>query len=163
MLEGASARELQVVQSSATQIPFPDNCFDLVYSFKVLAHIPDLKGALCEMVRVLKPGGQMALEFYNRRSLRYLIRRLRPAGKVAPDTDESQVFTRFDHLAELKAQMPADLLVTGTAGLRVVTLLPQVFRVPGVGRLWEGLENLLSASPLKAYGGFLVVLARKRE
>ena len=163
MLEYARARQLNVIQSSATAIPFPDNYFDLIYSFKVLAHVPDISLALMEMTRVLKPGGRLALEFYNKRSLRYLIRRVRPSLEVGVDTDESQIFTRFDDLADLKAQLPPNLSFTGTAGLRVATLLPQVFKVPGVGRMWAGFENLLSTSPLRVFGGFLVVLAQKQS
>jgi len=163
MLSHAKERELNVIQSSATAIPFPDNHFDLVYSFKVLAHVPDIELALREMARVLKPGGRLALEFYNRRSLRYLIRRIRPALEVGEDTDESQMFTRFDDLSELKAKLPENLNFTGTAGLRVATVLPQVFKLPALGQVWAGFEQLLSASPLKAFGGFLVVLAQKQS
>ena len=46
-------------------LPFADNSFDLVCSFKVLAHVPDIGRALAEIARVTRPGGQMVLEFYN--------------------------------------------------------------------------------------------------
>lgn len=41
----------------ATRLTFPDEMFDIVTSFQVLEHIPDLQSALFETVRVLKRGG----------------------------------------------------------------------------------------------------------
>ena len=40
MLEVAKRRGLDVVEGSARALPFQDNSFDVVYSFKVLAHGP---------------------------------------------------------------------------------------------------------------------------
>ena len=50
----------QLVQASATDLPFPAEYFDLVTSFDVLVQIPGEKmdeQAIAEMHRVLKPGG----------------------------------------------------------------------------------------------------------
>jgi ubiquinone/menaquinone biosynthesis C-methylase UbiE len=51
----------RLVQASATDVPFPDDTFDLVTSFDVIVQIPDAAGggdaALHELARVLKPGG----------------------------------------------------------------------------------------------------------
>jgi len=63
-----------VVQGSVTDIPFPDARFDVVYSFKVLAHVERIREALAEMARVLRPGGYLLAEFYNPLSLRGLIK-----------------------------------------------------------------------------------------
>lgn len=38
-------------------IPFPDNCFDVVIANYMLYHVPDLPKALSEVKRVLKSGG----------------------------------------------------------------------------------------------------------
>ena len=162
MLQLARKRNLSVLQGSATDLPFEDNCFDLVYSFKVLAHVPDLPKALEEMARVTRPGGKLVLEFYNRDSLRYLIRRLRPAGTIGPNTTEEDVYTRFHQLHELRAMLPACLQIEEVHGLRLATVVPQVFKLPLVGRLWASLEDLLARSPLKRYGGFLILVAGKR-
>jgi len=72
MLAGAKKRGNRVAQGSVTALPFPDASFDVAYSFKVLAHVVDIRGALAEMVRVVKPGGMVLAEFYNRNSIRGL-------------------------------------------------------------------------------------------
>src|ERR687884_593728 len=57
MLRPAHARGLQVVQGSLTAVPLPDASFDLVYSMKVLAHVPPIREALAELGRLTRPGG----------------------------------------------------------------------------------------------------------
>lgn len=163
MLGTCINRKLNVVEASATDIPFASNRFDLVYSFKVLAHVEAIDTALEEMARVTRPGGHLVLEFYNRSSLRYLVRRLRPAGNVGKDTNESHVFTRFDTISELKSILPESLELVDTSGLRVATMLPQVFKLPGVGRAWEGLENILARGPMHRFGGFIYLICKKRK
>src|SRR5262245_30439022 len=48
MLGAARARGLRVVQGSLTNVPLPSASVDLVYSMKVLAHIPPIEAALIE-------------------------------------------------------------------------------------------------------------------
>ena len=42
-----------------TGLPFPDNFFDMVICSEVLEHIPDQHSAIKEMIRVLRPGGDL--------------------------------------------------------------------------------------------------------
>lgn len=39
------------------EIPYPDNSFDVVISYDVLEHVEDPRIAMCEIRRVLRPGG----------------------------------------------------------------------------------------------------------
>jgi 2-polyprenyl-3-methyl-5-hydroxy-6-metoxy-1,4-benzoquinol methylase len=43
------------------KLPFKDNSFDICFCGWVLHHFPDIDAAVAELVRVLKPGGKMAL------------------------------------------------------------------------------------------------------
>ncbi|MEM1403845.1 MAG: methyltransferase domain-containing protein [Pseudomonadota bacterium] len=47
-----------VLAGNALELPFPDDAFDAVICSEVLEHIPDYRGALAEIFRVLKPGGR---------------------------------------------------------------------------------------------------------
>ena len=50
-----------MVNGDALTLPFPDESFDRVIAAEVLEHIPDDERALGELVRVLRPGGRMAV------------------------------------------------------------------------------------------------------
>ena len=49
-------------------LPFADESFDVAYSNGVLHHTPDTAGAVREIHRVLRPGGQARVMLYHRRS-----------------------------------------------------------------------------------------------
>ncbi len=50
-----------VVQASALNLPFKNNCFFLVMMFETIEHLPDPEQALIEVIRVLKPDGLLAI------------------------------------------------------------------------------------------------------
>ncbi|HTM18862.1 MAG TPA: class I SAM-dependent methyltransferase [Kofleriaceae bacterium] len=163
MLAGARDRGLQVVQASATALPWADASFDVVYSFKVLAHVADIATAMAEMARVTRPGGYVLAEFYNARSLRRLVKALKPASAVSATTDDEAVFTRYDSADDIRGYLPPELAWETSRGIRIVTPVAQVHRVPVLGGLVRRAEELLADAPLaRGLGGFLVVVARKR-
>ena len=51
------AKSFSLSTASALNLPFADNTFDKIICSEVLEHIPDYRGALREIERVLKPGG----------------------------------------------------------------------------------------------------------
>jgi ubiquinone/menaquinone biosynthesis C-methylase UbiE len=162
MLARARRRGLSVVQGSVTDIPFPAARFDVVYSFKVLAHVERIREALAEMARVLRPGGYLLAEFYNPLSLRGLIKRLKPPTAISESTHDHAVFTRYDGLAEVKSYLPPGCHVVTMRGVRVVTPAAALYNLPGVGRLLGGVERRLADAPLfRRLGGFLIVVAQK--
>lgn len=57
---------VQYVLGTYMALPFPDHSFDRVYTVETLCHATDLKKALQEFHRVLKPGGKIVcLEYLN--------------------------------------------------------------------------------------------------
>ncbi len=53
--------EADVKEGDALNLPFPDEDFDRIVASEVLEHIPDDDGAIAELVRVLRPGGTIAV------------------------------------------------------------------------------------------------------
>lgn len=49
------------IVGSATELPFPDDSFDAVWTIDVLEHVPHPEKALSEIRRVLRPGGYLFL------------------------------------------------------------------------------------------------------
>jgi SAM-dependent methyltransferase len=49
------------VQADALHLPFTDGTFDRIIAAEVLEHIPDDQTAIAELVRVLQPGGRIAV------------------------------------------------------------------------------------------------------
>ena len=165
MLTPARARGLTVVQGSLTDVPLPSASFDLVYSMKVLAHVPPIERAVAELSRLVRPGGHLLLEFYNPLSLRFLAKWLGGPGRIAEDgTDESHVYTRFDKLARARSYLPPDLELVAVRGVRIVTPSSHVFTWPPLGKLFAWAERAACDAPLlRNLGGFLILVARKSD
>jgi SAM-dependent methyltransferase len=163
MLAPARARGLRVVQGSLTDVPLPSASFDLVYSMKVLAHVPPIGRAVAELARLCRPGGHLLLEFYNPFSLRYLAKLVGGPGRIAEATTEKDVFTRFDTLERATSYLPPDLELVTVRGVRVVTPSSHVFALAPLARLFSWAERLACDAPLlRNLGGFLILVARKR-
>lgn len=59
-------------RADAESLPFPDNFFDVVYSWGVIHHSTHPERVVKEILRVLKPGGMFIGMMYGRRSLKVL-------------------------------------------------------------------------------------------
>lgn len=49
------------VQGDGTRLPYPDETFDKIIASEVLEHVPDDQAAYDEFMRILKPGGTIAV------------------------------------------------------------------------------------------------------
>ncbi len=161
MLRKARERCQRVIQADLASLPFKDEAFDGLFSFKVLAHIPYLKEAMEEFKRVVKPGGILILEFYNPASIRGLKKTFQIKHKVASDADETEVYTAFHTLGRIKKILPRGLELEAVRGIMIFTPLAIVHRLPLIGPLFRFLERKCCDGILKRFGGFLDVVVRK--
>ncbi len=163
MLAKAAERGLDVAQASATALPIATASVDVAYSFKVLAHIPDIEGAMREMARIVRPGGWVLAEFYNARSLRRLVKALKPPTAVSEQTNDEHVYTRYDDAAAIKSYLPPELEWVTSRGIRVLTPIAKVHELPIVGPALRWAEHRLADLPIaRDVGGFLVACCRRR-
>lgn len=163
MLAKAAQRGLRVAQASATELPVATASVDVAYSFKVLAHIPDIAGAMREMARITRPGGWVLAEFYNARSLRRLVKWAKPPTSVSAQTNDEAVFTRYDDAAAIKSYLPPELEWVTSRGIRVITPVAKVLELPVVGPVVRWAEHRLADLPgARDLGGFLVACCRRR-
>lgn len=156
--------------ADAEQLPFPDNSYDVVYSYGVMHHSPNTPQCVHEAWRVLKPGGQARIMIYHHLSvtgamlwLRYGIMGLKSLRKTMFDHLESpgtKSYTRAEarqlmsEFRDLKLRVefsPGDLLLHQPSakfqsrfyGL-VGKMFPR-FLIRRFGRRW-GLFLLITAS-----------------
>lgn len=78
---------LELVQGAGEQLPFPDESFEQVICTETLEHVPDDRAVLPELLRVLRPGGVLAISVPDEYSERLLWRfspryRNHPGGHV---------------------------------------------------------------------------------
>ncbi len=162
MLSLARERGLTVTQAAVDALPFADETFDTVVSFKVLAHVPPIRETLVELTRVTRPGGHLLLEFYNRYSLRGLIKQLKKPTTIGATYNDEDVFTRLDTPAEMRSYLPPNVELLGVRGVRVLTPLALAHRVPVVKTLLSHGERWAADAPaVRWLGGFLVLILRK--
>jgi ubiquinone/menaquinone biosynthesis C-methylase UbiE len=93
----AAGREINTVIGQGETIPFCDNTFDFILMATVICFVQDLKKAIHESARVLKPQGTLILAFIDRDS---------PLGLEYRCDAETSVFfrrARFHTLDEVRA------------------------------------------------------------
>jgi ubiquinone/menaquinone biosynthesis C-methylase UbiE len=162
MIAKARSRGLRVVRASATALPFASESFDVVCSFKVLAHVPAIDRALSEIARVTRPGGHMILEFYNPISLRYLARMVAGARRIGREHTEDDVPTRWDSPRAIRRMLPEGTELVDLRGVRVLTPAAAVHRVGMIAPWLARAEERASTSIVRALGGFLVAIVRRK-
>lgn len=151
MLSHCTGKGLSCAQANSVMLPFKENSFGCVYSFKVLPHVKDIESAIAEIDRVAKSGSPILLEFYNPYSIKRLI-----ALASTP-----KIFTRHDSLARIKSMIPGTWRVEKTASARIVTPLAFLFNARGISRIVKAVEKALGKTPLHRFGSYFIVVCRK--
>ena len=59
--EAPASAKAQVVVGDALALPYSDGTFDVVIASEILEHVPEDESAIAELVRVLRPGGRLAV------------------------------------------------------------------------------------------------------
>ena len=163
MLSRAHDRTLRVAQADIGQLPFAAESFDAVVSFKVLAHVANIESTIAELTRVTRSGGYLVLEFYNKYSLRYLLKQAKTPNPIGTSYTDEDVYTRYDSLATIRQILPPDVELVTTRGIRIATPVAQVHDIPLLKNLFGWVERQCADIPLvRQLGGFLVVVLRKR-
>jgi SAM-dependent methyltransferase len=116
--------------SDAERLPFPENTFDIVYSYGVMHHSPDTQQCIREAWRVLKPGGALRIMIYHHASLTGFMLWLRygwlhgksmrqavhdhlesPGTKSYTQQEASAMLQGFDQIEFRQVFSPGDLLL----------------------------------------------------
>lgn len=117
-----TARPVQWRQADAMQLPFEDASFDVVACQFGVMFFPDLPRAFAEARRVLRPGGTLLFNAWDRIEVNEPIWTIVQAlDEVFPD-DPPRFMHRGPHGLHDKARMVADLAVAGFAAPEILTI-----------------------------------------
>lgn len=142
--EGARAVRAKFVQGSGVQLPFPDETFDAVISFKFFHLIPNERKRefILEMTRVLKPGGSLIAEFNSPfyggvlAAYRYYFRKRHPGGMRTKCLFPDQIPWLFEGLQvnrRLGVKLPGAGTISSVLGFDFAEKLDRFCgRLPGV-------------------------------
>jgi len=153
----------QIINAAGEFIPLSSSAFDLILSHEVIEHVQDDQAAVREMIRVLKPGGRVALfcpnrgypyethgiywkgqyHFGNKLFVNYLPRSLR--NKLAPHV---RVYSKKD-LQKLFVGLPVKFIERTIIFGAYDNIIA---RFGALGKTLRSLLQFLEKTPLKFFG-----------
>jgi SAM-dependent methyltransferase len=152
-----------IINAAGESLPLPPATFDLILSHEVLEHVQNDRTAICEMIRVLKPGGRIVLfvpnrgypfethgvywkgkyYFGNKPFVNYLPRLLR--NKLAPHV---RIYSRKDVeklFVDLSIRFIERTVIFGAYDNLITRFGP-------LGKILRSLLQFLENTPLKIFG-----------
>ena len=157
--------------SDAEHLPFPDDTFDVVYSYGVMHHSPDTPQCIREAWRVLKPGGALRIMIYHHASLTGLMLWLRygllhgkslrqsvqdhlesPGTKSYTQKEARAILHGFEQIEFRQAFSPGDLLLNQPSSR---------FQGWAYRMIWRLYPRFLIRKVGAKLGLFLLISARK--
>jgi len=159
----ARTRTRGIARAVGETLPFVDNTFDVIFSHEVLEHVADDRLCAREMVRVVRPGGQIVIfvpnrayffethgiywrgvyHFGNKPLVNWLPDALR--NRLAPHV---RAYTGRD-LRRLFADLPVRVVVHTQIYPGYDNI---VARIPRVGRFLQQMTYALEKTPLRFFG-----------
>jgi 2-polyprenyl-6-hydroxyphenyl methylase/3-demethylubiquinone-9 3-methyltransferase len=115
-LAQAAAHGVAVVRGDATALPLPDRCADVVSAGELFEHVTDVRAAVREACRVLRPGGVLVADTLNATwRARFLAVTLgeRLPGLAPPGIHDPSLFVRPALLVAEAASHGVSLQVRG--------------------------------------------------
>jgi len=157
--------------ADAENLPFPDETFDVVYSYGVMHHSPDTEKCLREAGRVLKPGGTARVMLYHHASLTGLMLWLRygiwrgqsfrrcvyerlesPGTKTFTKREVMKMMSEFDDVRIEQVFSPGDLLLHRPSSR---------FQAGPYRLVWKLFPRRLLSKVARPWGLFLLITARR--
>jgi 2-polyprenyl-3-methyl-5-hydroxy-6-metoxy-1,4-benzoquinol methylase len=157
--------DAEYVVGDVRELPFADDSFDAVFSYSVLQHLAkeDVRAAVDEIRRVLRPGGVVWIEMPNARGPLNLVRQVRRGFSAGTGQD-----VRYWTLGELRAtfsaigsvSISADGFLTINPQTSDLDLLPPRSRV--VVRVSDALRRASVHAPFLVHAADSVVVHAQR-
>jgi ubiquinone/menaquinone biosynthesis C-methylase UbiE len=157
--------DLQV--ADAEHLPFPNESFDLVYSYGVMHHSPDTTRCVREAWRVLKPGGQIRLMLYHHPSLTGIMlwfrygaakgKSVRQAVYEHLESPGTKTFTRSEVIALMSGFEDVVLRQVFSPGDLLLHQPSQRFRSAGYRIVWKFFPRAVMRRYCGKLGLFLLV------
>jgi len=152
-----------IINAAGEFVPLPSSTFDLILSHEVIEHVQDDRAAICEMIRLLKPGGRAVIfcpnigypvethgiywngkyYFGNKLFVNYLPRSLR--NKLAPHV---RVYSRRD-MQKLFEGLPVKFIERTIVFGAYDNIIA---RLGALGKILRAVLQFLEATPLKWFG-----------
>ena len=152
MVSACKDKGLDALLIDGNNLPFENNYFDLVYSFKVLPHILDIEHLLKEATRVTKPNGRLILEFYNPWSFKGFNDWAKSKFRKKP------VYLRHDTLKKFKTYLPKELSIVSTRGIRIFGPIANFYTTPILKNFTRYLDRkCCDLRFIKNFGGYFII------
>lgn len=90
--------DVDCINADATDLPFPDNSFDIAIAAFLIVHIRDLNKTFDEIYRILKPKGILILTNVNQRKAPKLKAPKLKNSKLKSTTKENLIIKSFYHI-----------------------------------------------------------------
>ena len=158
-------------EADAEHLPFPDNNFDVVYSYGVMHHSPDPARCIREARRVLKPGGALRIMIYRHPSLTGTMLWLRygwlrgkslrksvydhlesPGTNSYTENEARELMEGFEQIDLRQEFSPGDLLLNEPSAR---------FQGAFYRLIWKGYPRSLVRAFGRKFGLFLLISAKK--